>query len=109
MEKSVVNELNTFLEGNLMAIHAYNNYIHHMDDERLKHRLQDIQKQHKQHAILVAERIQNLGGMPVDDIGMIGSFAEFMNKLKGSTTDRKLILKDALLGEQRVLKSPKKF
>ena len=32
MKTSVIKEFNTFLEGNYMAIQAYEKYIHHIDD-----------------------------------------------------------------------------
>ena len=72
MKNNVIKELNTFLEGNFMAIHAYDNYIHHIDNVEIKQVLQKIQQEHKQHAMMIAERIQNLGGIPVDDVGMMG-------------------------------------
>lgn len=109
MKINVIKELNTFLEGNFMAIHAYEKYIHHIGDEHIKQTLQNIQQDHKQHAMLIAERIQNLGGIPVDDVGMMGSVAELINKLKGSTKDSVLILKDALLGEQRGIEKSKEL
>ena len=109
MKKNVIEELNTFLEGNFMAIHAYEKYIHHTSDEHLKQTLQKIQQAHKQHAILIAERIQTLGGIPEHDVGMMGSVAELINKLKGSTKDSTLILKDALLGEQRGIEKSKEL
>ncbi|WP_342504974.1 DUF2383 domain-containing protein [Sporosarcina sp. FSL K6-2383] len=101
MQTSVIKELNTFLEGNYMAIQAYEKYIHHIDNSDIKQTLQKIQQDHKEHAILVAERIQNLSGVPVDDVGMMGSIAELMNKIKGPTKDIVPILKDALVGEHR--------
>lgn len=101
MNHDVIKELNTFLEGNFMAIHAYENYIQHIDDDEIKQILQKIQQDHKQHTIVIAERIQNLGGIPVDDVSMMGNIAELINKLKGPTKDSTSILKDALTGEHR--------
>lgn len=109
MKNHVTKELNTFLEGNYMAIHAYENYIHHMKDAELKLILQTIQQDHKQHALLIAERIQNLGGIPVDDVGMMGSLAEFINNLKGATTETVAILQDALVGEKRGIEKSKEL
>jgi bacterioferritin len=43
MQNSVIKELNTFLEGNYMAIQAYERYIHHIDDSDIKQSLQKIQ------------------------------------------------------------------
>jgi bacterioferritin len=105
----VVKELNTFLEGNFMAIHAYENYIHHIDDVEIKQVLQKFQQEHKQHAMMIAERIQNLGGKPVDDVGMMGSVAELINKIKGSTKGSTDILKDALVGEHRGIEKSKEL
>ena len=109
MQTNVIKELNTFLEGNYMAIHAYERYIHHVDESDIKQTLQKIQQDHKEHAMLVAERIQNLGGIPVDDVGMMGSVVELMNKLKGSNKDLAPILKDALLGEHRGIEKSKEI
>jgi len=109
MQTSVIKELNTFLKGNYMAIQAYERYIHHIDDSDIKQTLQKIQKDHKEHAMLVAERIQNLGGIPVDDVGMVGSVAELINKIKGPTKDLAPILKDALVGEHRGIEKSKEI
>ncbi|WP_172371107.1 ferritin-like domain-containing protein [Sporosarcina jiandibaonis] len=109
MKNKVIKELNTFLEGNFMAIHAYENYIRHIEDIEIKQVLQKIQQDHKQHAMMIAERIQNLDGMPVDDVGMMGNFAEFINKIKGSTKGSAHILKDALAGEHRGIEKSKEL
>ena len=109
MKTSVIKELNTFLGGNYMAIQAYERYIHHIDDSNIKQTLQKIQQDHKQHAMLIAERIQNLGGVPVDDVGFKGAIAEFVNNLKGSSNDPAFILKDALMGEDKGIEISKKL
>ncbi|MBB6446173.1 DUF2383 domain-containing protein [Bacillus benzoevorans] len=101
MEDKVVKELNEFLEGNFMAIHAYEKYIHHIEDPLCKDKLQEIQKEHKMHAMQIAERIQDLGGIPADDVGIKGSIAEWMANLTQATDGTQHILKDALTGEQR--------
>lgn len=97
----VVKELNAFLEGNYMAILSYERYIQHVADPDVKKVLQDIQQEHKQHAIKVAERIQNLGGVPADDVGIQGGMVEFMNRFKKATDDPNFILQDALKGEEK--------
>lgn len=106
---TVVKNLNEFLEGNYMAIHAYENFIHHIQEPELKKSLQDIQQEHKQHALLVAKRIQDLGGIPVDDVGLMGHMAEFMKNLTGPTIETNSILKDALVGEQRGIDKSKEL
>lgn len=109
MKNNVIKELNTFLEGNFMAIHAYEKYIQQIKDEHLKAVLQKIQQQHKEHAMLIAERIQNLGGIPADDAGMMGMVAKLINSIKGSTSGSAHILQDALVGEQRGIEKSKEL
>ena len=109
MKKDVTKVLNTFLEGNFMAVHAYEKYIQHIDDVEIKRVLQIIQQNHKKHAMVVAERIQNLEGIPVEDVGMMGNVAELLNKIKGSTKEPDAILKDALVGEHRGIEKSKEL
>ncbi|UII54324.1 ferritin-like domain-containing protein [Cytobacillus spongiae] len=85
MYETVIKELNAFLKGQYMGIHAYEHYIQSVDDFYIKKELQRIQQEHKLHAMQVAERIQNLGGTPVDDEGMIGSFQNYIGKLTAPT------------------------
>lgn len=101
MEKDIViRDLNEFLKGIYMGIKAYERYIQHVDDEKIKDVLQKIQQEHKQHAIKVAARIQDLGGVPADDPGLKGLMAHMMMRMKGSTDDPNFILKDAMKGEE---------
>src|SRR5690625_1071038 len=109
MKNKVVAELNQFLEGNFMAIHAYENFIEHIKDIESKKTMQNIQQGHKQHANKVARRIQDLGGVPVNDVGMKGKMVEFMKKIKGKTVGTKEILQDALVGEQRGIEVSRKI
>lgn len=76
----VVKELNAFLKGQYMGIHAYEHYIQKTTDPDIKKLFQYIQQDHKQHAQQVAERIQNLGGTPVDDEGFVGSIQNFFSQ-----------------------------
>jgi len=100
----VIEELNSLLEGNYMAIHGYERYIQHVKDPNIKKELQRIQQEHKQNSALIAERIQNLGGVPVDGPGFMGSMAEVMNKFKGTSDDTEFILKDAAESENKGIK-----
>jgi len=109
MASDVIKELNNFLKGNLMAIYAYDQYIHRIKDNELKQVFQQIQQNHKHHAALIAERIQNLNGLPTDNVGVMGNIAELMNNLKGKSNDLEHILKDALVGEQRGIEKSKEI
>ncbi|WP_226668072.1 ferritin-like domain-containing protein [Metabacillus litoralis] len=79
--KVVLNTLNKFLKGQYMGIHAYEHYIEKLEDLSIKNQFQEIQQDHKQHALLVAERIQNLGGTPVDSEGLIGSVQGYISQM----------------------------
>lgn len=89
----VVKELNAFLKGRYMGIHQYENYIQKANDAKFKVELQRLQQDHKRHAQLVAERIQNLGGTPVESPGFTGTIQEWMSEIKGfPETDEELLL-----------------
>src|SRR5690625_3936892 len=109
MASAVVKELNNFVKGNLMAIHAYDQYIHRIKDNELKQVIQQIQQNYKHHAALIAKRIQNLNGLPTDNVGVMRNSTELMNKLKGKSNDLEHILKDALVGEQRGIEKSKEI
>jgi bacterioferritin (cytochrome b1) len=100
MDNTSIKELNALLKGEHMAIDGYEKYIQRMEDRNIKGELQNIQKQHKQHAIRIAERIQNLGGHPVSDAGVMMKMAAVMADIKDTgKTGTADILEDALSGE----------
>lgn len=108
MSEKIIEELNQFLEGNYMAIHTYDDYIHRTDDESIKKIFQQIQQEHKHHAEILAERIQNLGGKPVNNPGVKGSVVQWMKKLK-PTPGTEEMLKDAIAGEERGIEISQKL
>ncbi|UOQ93919.1 ferritin-like domain-containing protein [Halobacillus shinanisalinarum] len=69
---------NAFLKGQYKGIHAYEHFIEKLKD--IKNEFQNIQKDHKQHASIVEERVQNFGGVPVDDEGVVGSVQNFISQ-----------------------------
>jgi bacterioferritin len=82
-----------------MGIHAYEHLIEKLTDEHIKKEFQSIQQGHNLHALKVAERIQNLGGTPVDDEGIVGSVQGFIGQFK--IPDRpEDIVEHALKGEK---------
>jgi bacterioferritin len=105
MDKTSVNELNAFLKGEHMAIDSYERYIEKIKDTNIKEELQNIQKDHKLHATIIGERILNLGGHPVNGVGLTGKVAEVASVvkdigLKGTTA----ILKEVKNGEDNGIK-----
>lgn|SRR5690625_3323075 len=100
-EKDVVKELNAYLKGEYMGIHAYEHYIHHTQDPHIRTELQRMQQDHKQHAAKIAERIQDLGGQAVMDNGIKLSMMEFMMDIKGYPDSTERILKGVLNGQMK--------
>ncbi len=105
LNKDVIKELNNFLQGQYMGIHEYERLIKHTNDPEVKEELQKIQQEHKLHAIMVAERIQNLGGSAVDDVGIKGAMVETMNWVKGTSNQVQHIIDEAVRGESMGIRS----
>jgi bacterioferritin len=95
--ETVIEELNTLLRGTYMGIRSLEHYIQKVEDEDLKKNFQSMQQEVKLDAQKLAERIQNLGGIPADDEGVSGSMHSFMHKIMLSD-DRRKIIEDALEG-----------
>jgi bacterioferritin len=95
---NVIDTLNKFLKGQYMGIHAYEHHIQKLKDPFIKSEFQRIQQEHKNHALKVAERIQNLEGTPVDDEGIIGSIQSFLGQFSIPNTTSGII-ENALKGE----------
>ncbi len=93
----VVEELNTLLRGMYMGIRSLEHYIQKVNDAELKRKFQSMQQETKQNAQKIAERIQNMGGVPADDEGISGSIHSFMHKIMLPNDTREMI-GDALEG-----------
>lgn len=94
---TIIEELNTLLRGTYMGIRSFEHYIQNVEDEELKRTFQSMQQEVKLNAQKLAERIQNLGGIPADDEGFSGSMHSFMHKVM-LPEDTKEMIEDALKG-----------
>jgi len=103
MEKAVVNELNTILKGEKMAVDAYDRFIQDVSDESVISELRKIQQNHKEHANVLSERIQELGGKPDYNSGFAGFMASAKATMQGMSMNRSTvdILKQAYEGEDK--------
>ncbi|MCM3727966.1 PA2169 family four-helix-bundle protein [Neobacillus cucumis] len=98
--ETIIEELNTLLRGTYMGIHSIEHYIQKVDDEYVKKVFQSMQQEIKIDALKLAERIQDLGGVPADDEGFSGSMHSFMHKLMlADETDP--IVEDAIQGFEK--------
>jgi bacterioferritin len=100
MDNKSINELNTFLKGEYMAIDSYEKFIEKANSPTVKAELQRIQQEHKHHAASISERIQNLGGHPVNGIDVKGKLAATVFNIKNikNQTDTDIIT-EAYKGE----------
>ena len=89
--ESVIEELNTLLRGTYMGIRGFEQYIQKLNKHDLKRNFQQIQQEQKLNAQKIAERIQNLGGVPADDEGVSGSMLSFMHKFMIPDNERRII------------------
>ncbi|THE10711.1 DUF2383 domain-containing protein [Bacillus timonensis] len=96
----VVEELNTLLRGTYMGIRAFEHHIQNLDEPELKQKFQTIQQETKMNAQKLAERIQNLHGIPADSEGVTGMMHGVMHKVMLSDQQEE-ILKDALKGLEK--------
>ena len=95
--ETIIEELNTLLRGTYMGIRSFEHYIQKAEENELKKVFQSMQQEVKQNSQRLAERIQNLGGVPADDEGFSGSIHSFMHKAM-LPDDTKEMIEDALKG-----------
>jgi bacterioferritin (cytochrome b1) len=104
--QSSINELNAFLKGEYMAINSYEDFIQKSTDPHVKAEFQRIQQEHKHHAIQIAERIQNLGGLPAYGLDVKGKILETVSSIKnmGNKNELELVV-EAYEGENMGIKT----
>ncbi|OLS40412.1 DUF2383 domain-containing protein [Bacillus sp. MRMR6] len=95
--ETVIEELNTLLRGTYMGIRSLEHYIQEVDNADLKKQLQSMQQEVKENAQKIAERIQNLGGVPADSEGFSGSMHSYMHKIM-LPDDQTSMIEDAIKG-----------
>jgi bacterioferritin len=93
----VIEELNTLLRGTYMGIRSLEHYIQEVDNTDLKKQFQSMQQEVKENAQKLAERIQNLGGVPADSEGFSGSMHSYMHKIM-LPDDQTSMIEDAVKG-----------
>ncbi|OPZ83931.1 MAG: Rubrerythrin [Firmicutes bacterium ADurb.Bin419] len=102
MENTIVNELNTVLKGEIMAIESYDKYIRELKDGKIRNVFLEIQDDHKEHVNLLEDRIKQLGGEPDEKLGVPGFMANAKMTLKNMGETKAIdLLKWAYDGEDK--------
>ncbi|HEX5749639.1 MAG TPA: DUF2383 domain-containing protein [Archangium sp.] len=73
-----VETLNSFLRGEISAVETYRQAIGHVSDERLRSQLEDCMHDHEHRVEALRERVEKLGGKPVEGSGIWGTFAKLV-------------------------------
>ena len=106
MDKVAIKELNSLLKGEHMAIDSYEKVLPHVKDENMKQEIQRLQQQHKNHAIRLADRVQDLGGTPTNGVGIIGKTTEVISNFKDiGKSDAAAYLREIYEGENKGIQS----
>jgi uncharacterized protein (TIGR02284 family) len=74
-----IDQLNSFLRGELAAVKTYDQALAKLGDEAgINDTLLSCRSSHQQRAQVLREEISRLGGKPADDAGAWGSFAQLV-------------------------------
>ncbi len=76
--KKDIDQLNSFLRGELSAVETYEQAIHKVDDPIVKQALGRIQASHRERVTKLQSQIASVGGTPATDSGPWGSFAKLV-------------------------------
>ena len=77
-----VKEMNKFLKGIHMGGATFKDYLQKAKDEELKSELLEIIESFKRHEEAITNRIEMLGGNAADTLGVMGTMADFFEKVK---------------------------
>ncbi|GAC1352740.1 MAG: hypothetical protein NVS3B20_21930 [Polyangiales bacterium] len=74
--KEVIEQLNSFLRGEISAVETYRQAIEKLTDNKAKMQLQQCHQSHQQNVSALKARIQQIGGKPAEGSGPWGAFAK---------------------------------
>lgn len=104
---SVLNEL---LQGEYMALESFNLFIFRVDDENIKNKLIEIQKEHRNNIETLSNYILDIGGKPEENTGIKGKMGEMMlNSQLGSSSDVNEVIEKAIDGETKGINKTEKI
>ncbi len=77
-----IKEMNKFLKGIHMGGTTFKDYLRKAKDQELKNELVQITESFKRHEEAITNRIEKLGGNASDTLGVMGTMADFFEKIK---------------------------
>lgn len=102
MPKETIKSLNKLLQGEYMAVQSFNNFISRIEDDKVKNSFKDIQSQHRENINKLVSYIQDIGGKPEENLGMMGIMGEVkLNIDLGLKEDTLGIIDKAIEGETK--------
>jgi uncharacterized protein (TIGR02284 family) len=76
MATQPVDQLNSFLRGEISAVETYRQALDKVNEPRARTELEQCHVSHQQRVNLLKERITSLGGQPAEGSGPWGAFAK---------------------------------
>lgn len=101
--------LNEILTGEHMAIESYENAMAAIKDKKAIKVLQEINKDHKKHALELTDRIVQMGGRPGGSTGVAGAMSGMMLRARGAFQSDREVLEELYQGESKGITSVKKI
>jgi uncharacterized protein (TIGR02284 family) len=77
MQKSV-DQLNSFLRGEISAVETYRQALDSLDKSAYRPQLTECKQSHEQRVALLTQQIRGLGGEPADSSGAWGAFVKLI-------------------------------
>lgn len=78
LKKQTVDQLNSFLRGELSAAETYRQVIAKLQTSNARPVLEDCARSHQDRASLLVREVRRLGGEPADGSGVWGSFVKLL-------------------------------
>lgn len=78
MDKKELSSMNKLLQGEHMAVEAFNTYIDKLQNANDKKVFEEVQNQHRDNMSTISNYIQDSGYKPNEKLGLKGTFSEAM-------------------------------
>ncbi|HHY82960.1 MAG TPA: DUF2383 domain-containing protein [Clostridiales bacterium] len=100
MDEPNVRTLDELLRGEHMAIQGYESVMPALSEETRK-QINEILRDHKEHAAELSDRIIALGGVPDESTGIVGMMSKTKLKTESMLRDEKSIIRKLYDGEDQ--------